>query len=600
MGVWMDTWNRLYSDQKVAAVKKEFRIPEDKVFSPLEDVSDQMVMDFSKKLAQLANTEFDELWKKTGKENIQSFFRWYPGYFKKPSLLSFLNAMDVVHKILTRRIKGANPPRVFFQLKTPTRATLRYQSKRDFRNYFLGLLEGASAHFKEPIELINPVLGNENGQFFVEVDIVAQKPYGTSVRLPLIKGFSFGFLKSFSSMVLVFLPVAAFLLGWLFTSIIHQPVISALATAGSIAGLIMLMLIDFRKASASFISGFSKMREKELDHPLTIKGISEFEQFSQVYNESAETLRHTVLGLSGDVQEVETFTAKIEDSATSIQSLIGTMSELSHQVAQSAVDISQDTESISEAVNSNVGTLREIINRETEMVRSLNEAVDSIIQSSKSVGQSADGIGKMSQSFDQLVNVGKDLQERAGKIMEIAGTVTSIAEQTNLLALNAAIEAARSGEAGRGFAVVADEIRKLAVESRGSADQISQFLGNISGGINQLIERLFSQFEEMKKQSQMLRSSSDQNRTSSENISNISQEINDLILKLQEEAEKLEGISSSIENLLAISEESSATAEEISASIQKFLEDIKNILGNITEISRFIGSLNENIQDVKM
>jgi methyl-accepting chemotaxis protein len=41
-----------------------------------------------------------------------------------------------------------------------------------------------------------------------------------------------------------------------------------------------------------------------------------------------------------------------------------------------------------------------------------------------------------------------------------------------MLALNASVEAARAGDSGKGFGVVASEIRKLADQSRKSAEKM--------------------------------------------------------------------------------------------------------------------------------
>ncbi|HEY8543058.1 MAG TPA: methyl-accepting chemotaxis protein, partial [Pseudothermotoga sp.] len=86
------------------------------------------------------------------------------------------------------------------------------------------------------------------------------------------------------------------------------------------------------------------------------------------------------------------------------------------------------------------------------------------------------------QTMDELSNV-------SGGIRQMVQTIQQISEQTNLLALNAAIEAARAGEHGRGFAVVAEEVRKLAEQSRVSAEQISKQISNIEFAIKSSVEK---------------------------------------------------------------------------------------------------------------
>ncbi len=56
-----------------------------------------------------------------------------------------------------------------------------------------------------------------------------------------------------------------------------------------------------------------------------------------------------------------------------------------------------------------------------------------------------------------------------------------------MLALNAAVEAVRAGEHGKGFAVVASEIRKLADESRKSAEKIYTLVADIQTSINSTV-----------------------------------------------------------------------------------------------------------------
>jgi len=91
-------------------------------------------------------------------------------------------------------------------------------------------------------------------------------------------------------------------------------------------------------------------------------------------------------------------------------------------------------------------------------------------------------LGQMEGLKDKIEGVGRQIQkltEQTAQIETITDTVTDIAGQTNLLALNASVEAARAGEHGRGFNVVAQEIRKLAVQSKQSAENIGQLVSQV-------------------------------------------------------------------------------------------------------------------------
>ncbi len=96
------------------------------------------------------------------------------------------------------------------------------------------------------------------------------------------------------------------------------------------------------------------------------------------------------------------------------------------------------------------------------------------------MGGLKDKIGAMAE---QIVHLG----EQTGQIGNIATVLKDLAGQINMLALNAAVEAARAGEHGKGFAVVASEIRKLADESKKSAEQTAVLVGDIQKATNSSI-----------------------------------------------------------------------------------------------------------------
>ncbi|MBD2073571.1 MCP four helix bundle domain-containing protein [Phormidium sp. FACHB-592] len=90
---------------------------------------------------------------------------------------------------------------------------------------------------------------------------------------------------------------------------------------------------------------------------------------------------------------------------------------------------------------------------------------------------------KVEQITDQILH----LSEQTGQIGIISMLVSDLANQTNMLALNAAVEAVRAGEHGKGFGVVAAEIRKLADQSKKSAERINALVVDIKNATNSTV-----------------------------------------------------------------------------------------------------------------
>ena len=152
--------------------------------------------------------------------------------------------------------------------------------------------------------------------------------------------------------------------------------------------------------------------------------------------------------------------------------------ELADEVQRAQDELREKKESLSGEIKENFSTLK--------------ASIEQIEQASADNAQQTDGISDEMLEVDRftarLRDVLKTIDECLAKLGANNQEVIAISSQTNLLALNASIEAARAGEAGRGFAVVADEIKKLAENSKVTADDSNKNNADIQETITQLIE----------------------------------------------------------------------------------------------------------------
>lgn len=163
----------------------------------------------------------------------------------------------------------------------------------------------------------------------------------------------------------------------------------------------------------------------------------------------------------------------------------------------------------------------------------------------------------------------QQLTIQSSEIENITKVITNISEQTNLLALNAAIEAARAGDHGKGFAVVAEEVRKLAEESKESANQIVK--------ITTLIQQDTKEVEQAVS-------------VAVQNVDEGVSYIVDAQAAFGNIIHAIEEISSQIEEVSASAQQISANTEEVAASIN----ELSSIAEHVTEQSEMISAAVED------
>ncbi|MDS0527549.1 heme NO-binding domain-containing protein [Clostridium sp. SHJSY1] len=575
VSTWMKTNKKLFGNSLVDEAMNYVGWGSSKIFSPIENVDDEEVKKIIDYIAKKENIEVSTLWRKIGQDNIKSFSKDYPAFFKHENVYSFLKSMFDVHVVMTKKFAGAKPPLVLIEPISSREAYFSYNSKRGMFDYFLGMLEGSCEYFNEKVA-VEEVFRNEHElklKLIFDKDIYYKKSYKFN------KLFSLGFIKDFG--------LKAGLGTFLITLIVMLPMLGMENAIKSILGSIVSGIGAF--VSVNLMMGPINQIRGELErinkHEYNIDGKIEtndfFEEIYELINKHKKVIQADFVGFKGVTDEMNTFVNSISKISDSMNYTSGEIGGVVEQVAEGAYTQAQNTDTAVSSLSENITSLKVIVGNENANKSELEEAMKKINNSYENVDNASSNILKTLEKFNEVKVKGTNLEVKANDITNIVSIVSGIAEQTNLLALNASIEAARAGEQGRGFAVVAESIRKLAEQSKDAVQEINSNLVQFVNEIESLVGDIEGQYDVLEKETDSLGVVRDISFEANKSVQGVAVSMIDTINKLNEQAEAISHVYDSIESLAAIAEENSASSQEVSANVLNYTNEIKHLTDNI-------------------
>ena len=179
-------------------------------------------------------------------------------------------------------------------------------------------------------------------------------------------------------------------------------------------------------------------------------------------------------------QYIQRTIATIMTSANEIVDTVQTQEIAVNEQANSAI-ATTDTINELESISTETAEQASASADGARQALSLAEAGTQAVQ--KTIQEMSDLRERVNEIAAQIAALGA----QTGQITSVSDLVSDLAKQTNMLALKAAVEAARAGEQGKGFGVVASEIRKLADESKKSAQKINNLATDIQTAIDRTV-----------------------------------------------------------------------------------------------------------------
>ena len=334
-----------------------------------------------------------------------------------------------------------------------------------------------------------------------------------------------------------------------------------------------------------------------------VKAMSEGDLTRRYDGHAAGDLNELVIGLNISLENLSTLVESITKYSESIQEQVvdmrvsgSEMASSTREIASSIGEMSHGAQTQVQKVDESSNLIEHILassksmsNQSHSINQAAKESVQNCLRGTNIVNDVVTKVNEIQSMSTETISSMRVLSKRSAEISRVLKMITEISSQTNLLALNAAIEAANAGEYGRGFSVVAEEIRKLAEDSKNSANEIQELVDSVKNDTQQAVtitermnENITFSVEASREASRVfeeMAASSNQTLDQSESILEATKSQNDSINKMVTITESIVVVA---EETAAGTEQIASSATELSAGMENYMS-MTNTLTNIAE-----------------
>ena len=328
--------------------------------------------------------------------------------------------------------------------------------------------------------------------------------------------------------------------------------------------IIFIVKKSITKPLANVMENAKIIADGDLTAPdLHINSKDELGELSHIFNDMKSNIKVLISNikenseqLNTSSQELTASTEEITASTEEVTTQLTTAADMASATSNASADSAQAMDETAKGVHR--------IAEASQVLQQTSQETSKTASNGKDIITSAQSQMVVINDSTQLVNdLVIKLAKQTSEIEGISKVIADITDQTNLLALNASIEAARAGEHGKGFAVVADEVKKLANESKESANLINQLTVDIQADTKEVQQA----------------------------VNNAIGSVKDGVAIITTAGEAFEHIVTDVHLMTEQIEEVSATAEQLSASAEEVSASIAEIANQSTIASEGLSTI---------